>query len=69
MWVIEFLVNLPSPHPGAPTHPFTPEMLRAREHTLTPSPSVVFTFGLIVESIKELGGHHPPFFLLTKGRH
>jgi hypothetical protein len=31
-------------------------MLRVREHTLTPSPSVVFTFGLVVEFIKELGG-------------
>jgi hypothetical protein len=31
-------------------------MLRAKEHTPTPSPSVVITFGLVVESIKELGG-------------
>ncbi len=31
-------------------------MLRASEHVATPSPSVIFTFGLIVESIKELGG-------------
>jgi hypothetical protein len=31
-------------------------VLRAREHALIPSPFVVFTFGLIVESIKELGG-------------
>jgi hypothetical protein len=31
-------------------------MLQAKEHTPTPSPSVVFTFGIIVESIKELGG-------------
>jgi hypothetical protein len=30
-------------------------MLQAKERTPTP-PSVVFTFGLIVESIKELGG-------------
>jgi hypothetical protein len=27
-----------------------------RERAPTPSPSVVFTFGLTVESIKELGG-------------
>jgi hypothetical protein len=27
-----------------------------KEHTPTLSPSVVFTFGLIVEYIKELGG-------------
>jgi hypothetical protein len=31
-------------------------MLRAKECTPTPSPFVVFTFGLEVESIKELGG-------------
>jgi hypothetical protein len=31
-------------------------MLQAREHTPTPSPSIVFTFRLIVESNKELGG-------------
>jgi hypothetical protein len=31
-------------------------VLRAREHAPTPSPSVVFTFGFAVESIKELGG-------------
>jgi len=31
-------------------------VLRAKEHTPTPSPSVVFTFGLAIESIKELGG-------------
>jgi hypothetical protein len=31
-------------------------VLRTRECALTPSLSVVFTFGLAVESIKELGG-------------
>jgi hypothetical protein len=31
-------------------------MLQARERTPTPSPSNVFTFGLAIESIKELGG-------------
>jgi hypothetical protein len=31
-------------------------VLRAKELALTPSPSIVFTFGFIVESIKELGG-------------
>jgi hypothetical protein len=30
-------------------------MLRVRGHTPTPHPSVVSTFGLKVESIKELG--------------
>jgi hypothetical protein len=31
-------------------------MLRTRKHAPTPSPSVVFTFIFVVESIKELGG-------------
>jgi hypothetical protein len=54
MWIIDPLVTRPSPHPKAPTRPSTPKMLRARECTPTP-PSVVFTFGLLVESIKEFG--------------
>jgi hypothetical protein len=36
--------------------PLYPEMLRAREHASTPSPSNVFIFGLTIEFIKELGG-------------
>jgi hypothetical protein len=31
-------------------------VLRAREHAPTPSIFIVFTFGLVIESIKELGG-------------
>ncbi len=31
-------------------------MLRAKEHAPIPSPSDVFFFGLVAESIKELGG-------------
>jgi hypothetical protein len=30
-------------------------MLRAKKHTPTPSPSIVFTFGLVIKSIKEFG--------------
>jgi hypothetical protein len=56
VWIIELLVNLLSPHPRAPSHPSTPKVLRTREHALTPFPFNVFTFGLVVESIKELGG-------------
>jgi hypothetical protein len=33
VWVIELLVNRPSPHPGALTHSSTPEMLRSRGRT------------------------------------
>jgi hypothetical protein len=56
MWIIDSFVTYPSPHPGGLTRPCTLEMLRAREHTPTPYPSIVFTFRLAVESIKELGG-------------
>jgi len=31
-------------------------MLRARKRTSTPYPSIVFTLGFVVESIKEFGG-------------
>jgi hypothetical protein len=48
-------------HLEAPARPFTLKVLRARELRArecapTPSPSAIFTFGLPVESIKELGG-------------
>jgi hypothetical protein len=36
-------------------------VLRAKERTLTPPPSYVFTFRLTIESIQELGGASPPF--------
>jgi hypothetical protein len=49
------LINLPSPHLGALTCLSTFEMMQAKEHAPTP-PSIIFTFRLIVESIKELGG-------------
>jgi hypothetical protein len=39
--------------------PYTLEMSRAKEHAPTPYLSVVFTFGLIVESIEEFGVCHP----------
>jgi hypothetical protein len=56
MWVFDFLVNLPSPYPEAPTRPSTLEMLRIKECAPIFFPSIVVTFGLVVESIKELGG-------------
>jgi hypothetical protein len=40
---------------------FTPEVLRTKERTPTSYPSVVFTFGLAIESIKEFGGASPSF--------
>jgi hypothetical protein len=56
MWIIDLLVTLSSSHPRVPTCPSTPKMLRARERTPTPYPSIVFTFKLTIESIRELGG-------------
>jgi hypothetical protein len=55
MWRIGLLVIHLSPHPRAPAHPSTPEVLQAKERTPTLYPSVVFTFGLVIEFIKVLG--------------
>ncbi len=54
IWIIDLLVNLPRPHPGAPACPSTPEVLWIKECASIPFPSVAFIFGLTVESIKEL---------------
>jgi len=51
VWVSEMLVNIPSPIPKLQHAPLPPKCCEP-----TPSPSIVFTFGLTVESIKELGG-------------
>jgi hypothetical protein len=56
MWIIDSLVTCPSPHPKAPTHPFTPKVVWAKERGQTPCPFVIFTFGFIVEYIQEFGG-------------
>jgi hypothetical protein len=56
VWIIDLLVTHLHPHPGALARPFTPKMLRAKERTPTLYPFVVFTFGLVVEFIKEIEG-------------
>jgi hypothetical protein len=56
VWVINLLVILLSPYPWAPTCPFTPEMLRARECAPIPYPSAIFTFKFTIESTKKFGG-------------
>jgi hypothetical protein len=56
VWAIDLLVNLPSPNLGALTCPSTPKMLWAKKRAPTHSPFVVFAFGLVIKSIKELGG-------------
>ncbi len=50
------LVILLNPHPRALACPSTPKVLRAKERAPTPSPFVIFTFGFVVESIKDFGG-------------
>jgi hypothetical protein len=60
VWVIELLVNLSSPYPKTLVHPFTPEVLRAIKCAPTPSPSIVFTFGLVVSPSRGLGVRHWP---------
>ncbi len=56
VWIIDLLVIHPSPYPEALAHPSTPKVLQVRDCASTPSSSIVFTFRLIVEFIKESGG-------------
>jgi hypothetical protein len=56
LWVVDLLVIFPSPHPEALARPFTPKVLRAKEHAPISYPSTIFTFKLTVESNKEFGG-------------
>ncbi len=50
------LVTRPSPHLEALARLSTPELLQNKECAPTPYLYDVFTFGLVVESIKEFGG-------------
>jgi hypothetical protein len=43
-------------HSKAPAHPYIPKMLWAKKCTPIFSPFAILVFGLVVESIKELGG-------------
>ncbi len=64
VWIIDLLVILLSPHPGAPKCPSTPKVLWAKDCAPTPSLFVVFTFGFAVESMKEFGGASLEEFLM-----
>jgi hypothetical protein len=68
-WVSKLLVNLHNPIPKLQYALSTPKVLWIKECALIPSPSVVFTFGLTIESIKELGVRHKTYILQsTYGR-
>jgi len=63
MWIIELLVTLP--HLEAPTCPFTPKVLQIKERAPTPYPSIVFTFRLAIEFIKDSRGALGEMFLFV----
>jgi hypothetical protein len=44
MWIIDLLIILPSPHPGALARPFTPKVLWAKNHASIPYPFDVHPF-------------------------
>ncbi len=56
MWIIDLFIICFSPHPEAPTCLSILEVLRIRECIPIPYPFVIFTFGFVVESIKEFSG-------------
>jgi hypothetical protein len=59
VWVIDLLINLPSPHFGAPACPSTPEVLWARECAQFLLLSLFSPFGLVVSPSRCLGvGHY-----------
>jgi hypothetical protein len=55
VWIIDLLVTHPSPHPGAPTRPSTPEVLQAKERVPTPYPFIVFTLDSHLNLSRSLG--------------
>ncbi len=69
MWVIDLFVNFFNPHLKVPAHLSTFEVLQAKECASTLSPSIVFTFGITIESMKELGGASMSLTLYQMGNH
>jgi hypothetical protein len=60
-WVIDLLVNLPSPHPKLQHAPLPSKCCEPKSTPQLFFPFFAFTFGLAVESIKELrGSSHLP---------
>jgi hypothetical protein len=54
--MIDLLVTIPNPHPGALACPSTPKVLQAMERAPTLYHFIVFTFRLTIESTNEFGG-------------
>ncbi len=67
VWVIDLLITLLNPYLEAPTHPFTPKVLRAREHSWTPHSSIVFTLDSHLSLLRSLGVHHMTSTTLYNG--
>ncbi len=59
VWIIDSLITHPSPYHKALARPSTPDLLRTMERTPIHCPFVIFTFGFVIESIKEFGGASP----------
>ncbi len=59
------LVILPSPHPGAPTRPFTPKVLQTREHALKSLIFCYITLDLQLSLSRNLGVRQLLCALLT----
>jgi hypothetical protein len=62
MWIIISFVTYPSPHLKAPTCPSTLEVLRTKEHTPIPYPSIVSPLDSQLSLLGSLGVHHPWFW-------
>jgi hypothetical protein len=56
VWIIDPLVTRPSPILKLQHTPLPLKCYELGSALQTPFPSIVFTFGLVVESIKEFGG-------------
>jgi len=66
VWVSELLINLPSPIIEL-QHTLLPPKCCELKSTPNSFPSIVFTFGLAIESIKELGGASLMIWITLKG--
>jgi hypothetical protein len=66
VWIVDPFVICFSPHLGAPAHPSTLEVLRAKECTPTPYPFIVFILDLQLSLSRNLGVCHDRSQAYTK---